>query len=182
MSRIHRMFKYYSSWNHLKELFLVPYRKKPKDSAKITLRKSGSKTELVINTKSNSGKGTSSAARGGPTRTGKEQLTSQKSKSGAEKLKEIPPTSRAREVEEYLFEEVYFTHSKEPRSVRPRRLAFHVGQVIRHKQDNYHGVIVGWDLVAKVTTDHMCIICIRYRVTNNYYLAVCDAYRHLKSG
>lgn len=151
MSRIRRTFKYYSAWNHLKELFLVPYRKKPKDSAKITLRKSGSKTEVAINTKSQSGKSRSSSAttntRGRTIRTGVEQLT----KSGAKKLKEVPPTSRAKEVEDYLFEEVYFTHSKEPRTMRPRRLSFHIGQVVRHKQDNYHGVIVGWDLVAKVT-------------------------------
>ena len=154
MSRIRRTFKYYSTWNHMKELFVVPYRKKP---AKITLRKSGSKTEVVINTKSQSGKGASSSGttntRGGTIRTGSEQLTSQKLKSGVtvKKLKEVPPTSRAKEVEDYLFKEVYFTHSKEPRTVRPRGLAFHVGQVVRHKMDNYHGVIVGWDTIAKVT-------------------------------
>jgi hypothetical protein len=145
MSRIRRTFKYYSSWNHIKELFVVPYRRKPKDSAKITLRQSGSKTKVVIDT----GKGGASSTgatntRGKTIRTDSKQLASQK-------LKEVPPTSRAKEVEDYLFQEVYFTHSKEPRVVRPRGLAFHVGQVIRHKQDNYHGVIVGWDSVAKVT-------------------------------
>ena len=157
MSRIRRTFKYYSTWNHMKELFVVPYQKKPKDSAKITLRKSGSKTEVVIDTKSQSGKGTSSSGttntRGGAIRTGSKQLTSQKLKLEAttKKLKEVPPTSRAKEVEDYLFQEVYFTHSKEPRTVRPRGLAFHVGQVVKHKMDKYHGVIVGWDTVAKVT-------------------------------
>ena len=141
----------------------MPYRRKPKGSAKLTLRKSGSKTEVVINAKSQSGKGGASSSgttnsRGRTIRTDREQLTSgQKLKSGAKKLKEVPATSRAKEVEEYLFEEVYFTHSKEPRIVRPRGVEFHVGQVIRHKQDNYHGVIVGWDTVAKVTI-YMCRI------------------------
>ena len=165
-SRIRRTLKYYSTWNHLKELFLVPYRRRPKDSAKITLRRSGSKTEVVIDTKSHSGKAGGGSSLGGTNtkgrtiRTDGEQLTSsQKLKSGAKKLKEIPPTSRAKEVEDYLFQEVYFTHSKEPRMVRPRGLAFHVGQVVRHKQDNYHGVVVGWDPVAKVT--NTCVEFIR---------------------
>ena len=157
MSRMRRTFKYYSSWNHIKELFIVPYRRKSKGSARITLRKSGSKTEVVINTKSQSGKGGASSSgatntRGGTIRTDSEQLANQELKSGAKKLKEVPATSRAKEVEDYLFQEVYFTHSKEPRAVRPRGVAFHIGQVVRHKQDNYHGVIVGWDTVAKVTT------------------------------
>ena len=167
MNRIRRTFKYYSSWNHIKELFVVPYRRKLKGSAKITLRKSGSKTEVVIN---QPGKGGASSGatntRGGTIRTGSEQLASQKFKSGAKKLKEVPATSRAKEVEDYLFQEVYFTHSKEPRTVRPRGVAFHVGQVVRHKQDNYHGVIVGWDTVAKVTTT-----CVEFiRVMNEHEL------------
>lgn len=149
---LRNLFKYYSSWSHIKELFLVPYRKKAKDSAKLTLRKSGSKTELVINTKS---KTTASGA--SSTSTAK-QLSGSKSKSRVEKLKEVPPTSRAKEVEEYLFQEVYFTHSKEPRTMRPKKLEFHVGQVVKHKLDNYHGVVVGWDLVAKVILDNNYIM------------------------
>ena len=156
MNRIRRTFKYYSTLSHLKELVVVPYRKKPKRSAKITLRKSGSKTEVVLNTKSPPAK-TSAAAGGVAGRANAEQVTGKKLKSGAEKLKEVPPTSRAKEVEDYLFEEVYFAHSKEPRSVRPRGLAFQVGQVVKHTQDNYRGVIVGWDPVAKVTT-HVALI------------------------
>lgn len=153
LSRVQRTVKYYSSWSHFKELFVIPYRKKPKATAKITLRKSGSKTEVVIDSLSGSRKATgSSGASGGSSgRTAAKQSSGSKLKLGSEKVKQVPPTSPAKEVQDYLFDNVYFTHSKEPRSVRPRNLQFHVGQVVRHKQDNYHGVIVGWDIVAKVT-------------------------------
>ena len=149
MARLRRTIQYYSSWNHFKEIFLIPHRRKPKGSAKLTLRQSGSKTER------GSPKSKTKASDGVKTST--EQLSSTKSKSGTERLKEVPPTSPAREVEDYLFNEVYFTHSKEPRNVRPRNLKFRVGQVVRHRQDKYHGVIVGWDLIAKVMVDNLCV-------------------------
>ena len=148
----YRTANYYSSWSHLKELVVIPYRKRSmRNSAKITLRKSKSKTELVVD-----GSGKSASSRGvASKKTGREQLSGSKSTSGGEKVKQVPPTSRATEVEDYLFNNVYFSHSKEPRTVRPKGVEFHIGQVIKHKQDNYHGVIIGWDLVAKVMTDHV---------------------------
>lgn len=138
-TRLRQTYNYYSSWNHLKQIFLVPYRKKPKGAAKVTLRKSGSKTEIVVDSKGKGSSGsTPSDTRGAGPRT-------------QPGVKQVPPTSPAKEVQEYLFNEVYFTHSKGPRTHRPKRLEFRVGQVVKHKLDNYHGVIVGWDLVAKVT-------------------------------
>lgn len=137
-TRLRQTYNYYSSWNHLKQIFLVPYRKKPKGAAKVTLRKSGSKTEIVVDSKGKGSSGsTPSDTRGAGPRT-------------QPGVKQVPPTSPAKEVQEYLFNEVYFTHSKEPRTHRPKKLEFRVGQVVKHKLDNYHGVIVGWDLVAKV--------------------------------
>ena len=56
----------------------------------------------------------------------------------------------SKEVEEYLYREVYFAHSKTPRRNRPPQVKLKVGQVVKHKQDGYYGVIVGWDEVARV--------------------------------
>lgn len=158
MARLHRTFQYYSSWNHFKEIFVIPYRKKPKGSAKLTLRKSGSKTktEVVIDGKSAKAKVTATAegsSAADSVKTDTKHLSGVKEKPATEQLKQVPPTSPAREVEDYLFNEVYFTHSKEPRNVRPSHIKFRVGQVVKHRLDNYHGVIIGWDLVAKVMTD-----------------------------
>lgn len=158
VARLRRTFQYYSSWNHFKEIFLIPYRKKPKGSAKVTVHKSGSKTktEVVIDDKSAKAKVTATAkgsSAADAVKTDTKHLSGVKVKSGTKQLKQVPPTSPAREVEEYLFNEVYFTRSKEPRNVRPSDLKFCVGQVVKHKLDNYHGVIVGWDLIAKVMFD-----------------------------
>ena len=158
MARLRRTFQYYSSWSHFKEIFLIPYRKKPKGSAKLTLHKSGSKTktEVVIDDKSVKAKVTAAAkglSAADSVKTDTKHVSGVKAKSDTKQLKQVPPTSPAREVEEYLFNEVYFTHSKEPRNTRPSVLKFRVGQVVKHKLDNYHGVIVGWDLIAKVIDD-----------------------------
>jgi len=41
--------------------------------------------------------------------------------------------------------------STEIRSPRPAQVKFHVGQVVRHKRFGYRGVIIGWDVAAKVS-------------------------------
>ncbi|XP_020383811.2 uncharacterized protein si:dkey-261l7.2 [Rhincodon typus] len=43
----------------------------------------------------------------------------------------------------------YFADSPEPRSPRPLSVKYRVGQVFRHRQDGYIGVIVGWDEKAR---------------------------------
>lgn len=57
--------------------------------------------------------------------------------------------SVAVEVIKYRNPKGYFGMSFEPRSPRPKDVKFRIGQVIRHKQYNYRGVIVGWDPVGK---------------------------------
>lgn len=42
------------------------------------------------------------------------------------------------------------TASAIPRNPRPGHIKYRIGQVIRHKQYGYRGVIVGWDATAKV--------------------------------
>ena len=151
MTRLRQIYNYYSSWNHLKQLFFIPYRRRPKNSAKVTLRRSGSKTEVEKSGSSKDGASVTSSEGGRRTQVG---------------VKQVPPTSPAKEVEEYLFNEVYFTHSKEPRIVRPKTLQFRVGQVVKHKSDKYHGVIVGWDTVAKVTSTS---IHVHIHIVSHYY-------------
>ena len=58
--------------------------------------------------------------------------------------------SYAREVEEYLMNEVYFTQSKVPRDTKSSSIKYSIGQLVRHKTAEYVGVIIGWDNVAKV--------------------------------
>ncbi|PIK39367.1 hypothetical protein BSL78_23793 [Apostichopus japonicus] len=43
-----------------------------------------------------------------------------------------------------------FGASAIPRNPRPGHIKYRIGQVIRHKQYGYRGVIVGWDATAKV--------------------------------
>lgn len=40
--------------------------------------------------------------------------------------------------------------SPEPRSPRQSHVKFRVGQVMRHKKWGYRGIIIGWDVKAKV--------------------------------
>ena len=58
--------------------------------------------------------------------------------------------SSAREVEEYNEKNVYFTRSSAPRNHRPLNVMYGVGQVIKHIEDGYSGVIIGWDTHCKV--------------------------------
>ena len=44
----------------------------------------------------------------------------------------------------------YFARSESPRVSRPPHVKFKVGQVVKHRQEGYFGVIIGWDETAKV--------------------------------
>jgi len=55
----------------------------------------------------------------------------------------------AKEVFNYKDSSGYFASSVEARSPRPSKVAYRVGQVIRHKRWGYRGVIIGWDVKAK---------------------------------
>jgi hypothetical protein len=45
---------------------------------------------------------------------------------------------------------VYFAESSQTRMNHFKEVNFKIGQVIKHKSLNVHGVIIGWDLTAKV--------------------------------
>ena len=54
-------------------------------------------------------------------------------------------------------EEEYFAASRTPRHPRPTSVKYRIGQVVKHRKYGYYGVIVGWDEVAKVSTE--CVTC-----------------------
>ena len=56
----------------------------------------------------------------------------------------------AKEVFNYKDRTGYFASSIKPRSPRASTVAYRIGQVIRHKRWGYRGVIIGWDIKAKV--------------------------------
>lgn len=58
--------------------------------------------------------------------------------------------SPAIEVLQYRERAGYFTTSLDVRNERPLHLRYRIGQVVKHRTRGYKGVIVGWDLQAKV--------------------------------
>ena len=195
---LHSTIMYYSTWNHLKELVLVPYRRTPRTNLKSTVFKSKAGTTTILissmddkKTKKKSGSASATASNTSPSKTsstGSSSVTSQTGKTGssnsADTLKEavvkkqfhrpkdggsqpnensqtgsttpkakstiIEEVSHAKEVDEYLMNEVYFAQSKTPRDRKSSSVAFSVGQIVRHKADSYVGAVIGWDEVAKV--------------------------------
>ena len=79
--------------------------------------------------------------------TGSKMKTSTKTEESNSKSQVIEEVSHAKEVDEYLMNEVYFGQSKKPRDLSVK---FSVGRIVRHKTANYEGVVIGWDEVAKV--------------------------------
>lgn len=46
--------------------------------------------------------------------------------------------------------EEFFASSPKPRFLHPPTVKWRLGQVVRHKILGYRGVIIGWDIKAKV--------------------------------
>ena len=68
-------------------------------------------------------------------------------------------------VEVLREEEKWFGRSSEIRQQRPKDLEFRVGQVVRHTEWGWRGVITGWDKQAKV----LCyIILVEVHVDTSY--------------
>ena len=202
---------YYSTWNHFKELVLVPYQKPVHTSLQSTVFKSKAGTTTILissmdatktttktkasesstsqsktsSTTSETGKtgkktsstGSGTAATGGTggqanTRSrfqktaseteSNEKTTSSSSAKTTAKRKPviIEEVSHAKEVEDYLMQEVYFAQSKAPRDHRPLSVRFSVGQLMEHKTAKYVGVIIGWDTVAKVCVCVCACVCV----------------------
>ena len=147
--------RHYSSWKNLRELFVIPRRKKAKKTEAIHIStfksESGNKKIKIVTSNKQSA-----------TKTKPSTSSQSNTKSNTLKKKEPKeaPTSKAKEVEEYMMREVYFAQSKEPRTKRPSNVHFVVGQVVKHKMDGYHGVIIGWDPVAKVCVCVYCVVCV----------------------
>lgn len=169
---------YYSTWRHLKELVVVPYQKRSNVKSTVFKSKAGTTTILISSMEdgktkkktSKQSKGSVQTESGQSSDTGRgstvnserqAKLTTQfhkpdetktsPSKTMTNQKKVIfEEVSYAREVEDYLMNEVYFTQSKVPRDTRPSSIKYSVGQLVRHKTAEYVGVIIGWDDMAKV--------------------------------
>lgn len=61
--------------------------------------------------------------------------------------------SPAFEVLKFREKDGYFANSAEIRNPKPPFVKYRVGQVVKHKLWGYHGVIIGWDEVAKAPED-----------------------------
>ena len=165
VNEFHSTVSYYSTWSHLKELVMVPFKKRNKMSSlqmKTTVYENGGGvTTVIIEPKSAKKSGTSSqrkletVRKESPTKRTKDggmSASSSEAKARDDSRETVDEeTSPAREVEDYLLREVYFGQSKTVRHTKPAHVAYSVGQVIRHRQDGYFGVIIGWDKIAKVS-------------------------------
>ncbi len=126
------------------ELFVIPRKKVKKTKAvHVSTFKTQDGNKITITTKS------SSSAQS-PSRQSSSQTNGKSNTLSQSKMTKDAPTSQAKEVEEYMMKEVYFAQSKTPRTTRPSNVQYSIGQVVKHKMDGYHGVIIGWDPVAKV--------------------------------
>ena len=179
---LHSTIMYYSTWAHLKELVVVPYEKRSSIKSTVFKSKAGTTTILISSMEDGKAKKTSSQSKGsvrsetdrssdtGSSRTANSErqakLTTQfhkpdETRTSSSKTTTNPKkvifeeVSYAREVEDYLMNEVYFAQSKVPRDTRSS-IKYSVGQLVRHKTAEYVGVIIGWDNVAKVVIDNTC--------------------------
>jgi len=133
-NRLVATIKHYSSWKNMKELFVIPRKRQLSRKKTESIQVSSYKTKdggtvRVFSTSVENDKGSKKSAK-----------------------QDKSPSSSDREVEETKLKTEYFAQSTEPRTVRPLNVKYSVGQVLRHKQDGYYGVIIGWDTVAKVFT------------------------------
>lgn len=162
------IIQHYSKWGNIKELFVVPYKRGDFKSAEydsqaevfldrtVTMNKFGKKatTKSATTTQPDP----SSLPKPDPDKAKPlKQVVKESFESTGEKakpLKQIAKETAAtlKEVEDYLYNEVYFARSKTPRATRPPQVELTVGQVVKHRKEGYFGVIVGWDQVAKVGT------------------------------
>lgn len=194
---LHSTITYYSTWNRLKELVLVPYRRTSRTNLKSTVFKSKAGTTTILissmdetkTKKTSSSDPTKNAGQSETSKTGKtgssttstdqgkqptlkSQAGSSESETKTEKAENTPKVestkvtttttktklpliieevSHAKEVEEYLMNEVYFAQLKTPRNKKPSSVLYSVGQIVQHRTAEYVGVIIGWDKVAMVT-------------------------------
>ena len=152
IAKLQSVGTYFSSWNRFKELFLVPSVKSRVQMYQSGTTRSGGVSVIRVSPKSAEEKKKlikhSDLAATSP---GQPPKNTDAQQFKSEQQEDDPlTTSPAKEVEQYLMDNVYFAQSQEPRDPRPARVKYRVGQVVHHRQDKYVGVIIGWDAVGKV--------------------------------
>lgn len=158
-------FQHYSKWDNFKELFVIPYKKGHfKSSGKLFPGTSKFiKTSTVETTRHKTQSSpVKSGGKASSSSTSSTGSTVKKSTANAKTNLQNDPEDKTntrkntkqdtKKAKETVEEEVYFSHSKVPRSPRPPHVKLKVGQVVRHQVDRYIGVIIGWDEVAKVSS------------------------------
>lgn len=150
ITKLQSAVSYFSSWNHFKQLFMVPSVKNKvhMSSYQNVAARSGGVSVVRLSAKSADEKKKASVhqKQSDPV---EQPPKSQQFKSMGEQEDDPLTTSPAKEVEQYLMDNVYFAQSQEPRDPRPHNVKYRIGQVVHHKQDHYVGVIIGWDPVGK---------------------------------
>ncbi len=174
VGRLSSTIHYYSSWGHLKELVLVPHRRRDRSSVHLkstVIRRDGATTTILLtkDDKRKDKKDDNLSEQPLKSMDARRQNTKHSMQGGQHKAKATVPdtkqssqeantpkskavdegTSPAKEVEDYLYREVYFTQSKAPRGSKSSAVRFSVGQVVSHVTEGYYGVIIGWDAVAQ---------------------------------
>lgn len=141
---INSTFQYYSKWENVKKLFVVPYKKGRFNAEKYT---SGSKSDskVFLDRTDKFGQAESSSLKS-KNKASPPPKSSPETSSNTNKAEK---SLTSQEDEDYLYTEVYFARSKTPRVNRPPQAKLKVGQVVKHRTDGYYGVIVGWDEVAR---------------------------------
>jgi len=141
---------HYSKLRSWKELFLVPHKKEFVERKKrkaggftldrtLTLDKLGRMEDPESKYDSSSPSSSSDSNMGDR---GEVEKKTKKVATGAEtEVKD----------EKYMYNNVYFARSKTPRVNRPDHVTLRVGDVVRHTEEGYYGVIVGWDEKAVVS-------------------------------
>lgn len=151
IARLQSAAAHFSSWSHLKELFLVPSVKSKMSSYQSGTSKSGGVSIVRLSPKSAEEKKSAQQKQAGmPASTSQPSKGAQARQFKSRQEDDPLTTSPAKEVEQYLMDKVYFAQSDEPRDPRPPSVKYRVGQVVHHRQDQYVGVIIGWDAVGKV--------------------------------
>ena len=85
---VHSTIMYYSTWNHLKELVLVPYRKTPRTNLKSTVFKSKAGTTTILissmdDTKTKKKRSTSASATASASKTSSSTRSSVSTQAGS---------------------------------------------------------------------------------------------------
>ena len=143
--------QHYSKLRSWKDLLLVSYTKELQHRKK--KRKTGGFTLERTLTVDKLGKTETSGSDSLSSSSPPDSKTDKAAAGYKDEVKADKPADKMEKVvkdEKYMFKNVYFARSTTPRINRPEHVTLRVGDVVKHKEQGYYGVIVGWDERAMV--------------------------------